>query len=111
MCGQVFHGVKCEAPRVMEVGKCVSILQPFFLGQYRLRIIDRIDSTERVSILSLCPSLSHAGQTCSVLCICKNAVCLVAHNTLVALRDYMWPILRIHTPTMVISSGTAQALN
>lgn len=53
MCGQVFHGVKCEAHEVMEVGKCVSILQPLFLGQYRLRIIDRTDWVKGVSIVSL----------------------------------------------------------
>lgn len=48
---------------------------------------------------------------CSFFCICKSAVCLAAHNTLIALRDYIWSIHRIHTPTMVIGSGTAQALN
>lgn len=42
----------------MEVGKCVSILQPLFLGQYRRRIIDGIDSTEGVSALSPSPFLA-----------------------------------------------------
>lgn len=57
MCGQVFCGVKCEAHGVMEVGKCVSILQPLFsyCGRCRLRIIDRIDSVEGISVLTLWP--------------------------------------------------------
>lgn len=52
MCSQVFCGVKCEAHGVMEVGKCVSILQPLFsyCGRYRLRMIDHIDSVEEISI-------------------------------------------------------------
>lgn len=70
MRGQVFCGVKCEAHGVMEVAKCVSILQALFspCGRYRLRIIDRIDAVEGSSILTLLPfflllpALSHAGK-------------------------------------------------